>query len=427
MPGFLRKAKGFFQRKSYSLIWLTAILAGLVLIFFYFILLSSSLANIEGQVVAIHAEVAQNSKNKVEQFLDENIRSLNDLAQILSMVGGDKEKKVIIDRFLRERRTFAQIATLNNQGQEVLKNSRFAVFGDKDLKDLSASESFTASKQGEVYLSTVYASEKSEPFLTIGLAIKPSPDRISGVLLAELSLRTIWDIILEIKVGENGRAYLVDSQGYLIAHPDTQLVLKKTNLLERKIVKEIIIEKNSVQGLNKGEDYLNEKGEMVYALGLPLRTTGWGIFVEEPEKDAWASYRSVRRLGLISILAAIIFFGALSWGIRALAKALFELKKSQAALEDKTKALGKLNEELEARVRSRTEELEEAKAVLEIKVRARTRELQGLAQNLEAEVQKRTKEVYQRMEELERFQKLAVGRELKMIELKTKLSQLKET
>ena len=70
--------------------------------------------------------------------------------------------------------------------------------------------------------------------------------------------------------------------------------------------------------------------------------------------------------------------------------------------------------------------LEEAKAVLEIKVEARTRELRELAEGLEDEVKRRTKEVYEKMEDLERFQRLAVGREMKMIELKKEIERLKK-
>ncbi len=70
--------------------------------------------------------------------------------------------------------------------------------------------------------------------------------------------------------------------------------------------------------------------------------------------------------------------------------------------------------------------LEEAKVVLEIKVRARTKELKDLSESLEQQVKERTKEIQGRMNELERFQKLVIGRELKMIELKKELKKLKK-
>lgn len=70
-------------------------------------------------------------------------------------------------------------------------------------------------------------------------------------------------------------------------------------------------------------------------------------------------------------------------------------------------------------------ELTEARTVLEIKVEAKTRELRELAEGLEDEVKRRTKELRERLEELEKIHKLAVGRELKMIELKKEIKKLK--
>ncbi|MDI6592133.1 MAG: hypothetical protein QME61_04390, partial [Patescibacteria group bacterium] len=69
--------------------------------------------------------------------------------------------------------------------------------------------------------------------------------------------------------------------------------------------------------------------------------------------------------------------------------------------------------------------LEEAKKVLEIRVEARTRELRELVEQREEIIKERTKELRKKIEELERFQKLAVGRELKMIELKEEIERLK--
>ncbi len=72
-------------------------------------------------------------------------------------------------------------------------------------------------------------------------------------------------------------------------------------------------------------------------------------------------------------------------------------------------------------LRDSRRELEDAKEVLEVKVAARTQELEVLAQNLEAQVDERTKDLQEKMKQLEKINQLAVGRELKMIELKKEL------
>ena len=72
------------------------------------------------------------------------------------------------------------------------------------------------------------------------------------------------------------------------------------------------------------------------------------------------------------------------------------------------------------------QEIEETKASLEIKIKARTKELEELAGKREEIIEERVKEIRKRTEELEKFQKIAVGRELKMVELKKEISKLKE-
>lgn len=70
--------------------------------------------------------------------------------------------------------------------------------------------------------------------------------------------------------------------------------------------------------------------------------------------------------------------------------------------------------------------LEKEKMALEIKVEARTKELKELTEGLGVRVKERTKQLQEKINELERFQRLAVGRELKMIELKKELKRLKK-
>lgn len=86
-----------------------------------------------------------------------------------------------------------------------------------------------------------------------------------------------------------------------------------------------------------------------------------------------------------------------------------------------TKRFNEMVESLEEKI-----SLEEQKDTLEIQVNARTRELKELNEGLEKEVEKRTKELEKKIEEYEKINKLMVGRELKMIELKKELKRKEE-
>lgn len=70
--------------------------------------------------------------------------------------------------------------------------------------------------------------------------------------------------------------------------------------------------------------------------------------------------------------------------------------------------------------------LEEVAKVLKIRIQAKTKELRQQAENLKKESNIRAQALRARVQELERFRQVAVGRELRMIELKKELSQLSE-
>lgn len=78
------------------------------------------------------------------------------------------------------------------------------------------------------------------------------------------------------------------------------------------------------------------------------------------------------------------------------------------------------------RVKELKKARKESEAVLEIRTKARTRELRELTKSLEDRVKERTRELQERVNELEKFHRLTVGRELKIIELKKESKRLKK-
>jgi HAMP domain-containing protein len=108
-----------------------------------------------------------------------------------------------------------------------------------------------------------------------------------------------------------------------------------------------------------------------------------------------------------------------------------EIGELAGAFEQMTKDLRQSRKELEEHnvklkniVKERTKELEKSKTSLEEKVKSRTKELEKAKEGLERKVDERTGELNLKVAEMERFNRLAVGRELRMIELKKRIKEL---
>ena len=126
--------------------------------------------------------------------------------------------------------------------------------------------------------------------------------RDAGVSAAEVNLKFIWDVVSQIKVGGGGRAYVVDAQGRLIAHPDISLVLRNTDFAPLAQVQAARAGGTSPERALSTTDF---QGQKVLAAFAPISPLGWWVFAELPLDEAYAPLiDSIQRTGLPSLRAA---------------------------------------------------------------------------------------------------------------------------
>ena len=170
---------------------------------------------------------------------------------------------------------------------------------------------------------------------------------------------------------------------------------------------------------------------ILIAIALLLLVSTAGLIYTRNVLQAYISLGIIASVFTAALIIAFFLANRVVSPVEQIKKALLEMGKGNLAyrvevetgdeIEDLAKGLNQMAE----RLGKALADLEEAKTALEIKVEARTKELKELTDQQEEVIRQRTKEIKERMEELERFHRLAVGRELKMVELKEEIKKLK--
>jgi two-component system, NtrC family, sensor kinase len=252
-------------------------------------------------LIRIQHEQAVAAAAKISQFVKEIESQLGWTTQLPWSPGSIEQRHFDALRLLRQVPAITELAQVDASGKERLRVSRLAMDVVDSGIDLSNDPKFTEAVAHKVYYGPVYFRRESEPYMTLALA---GTRKDSGVTIAEVNLKLIWDVVSQIKVGEHGRAYVVDARGQLIAHPDISLVLRNTDMSKLPQVQAALAGEAMSDELQGAP---NIQGQKVLTASAPIPPLRWTMFVELPVEEAYASlYAALQRLAIV-LLAASIF------------------------------------------------------------------------------------------------------------------------
>lgn len=318
----------FFLARRFRL-WILGSIAAFALVAANVAWLVPTLRELDNGAYALHRAIAVDVKNQIGVFLGRHENALRNAADIIGQSGASRQE--IISRLMKENQPFESVSILGIDGKEKVKNHRFILVTPSDLKDRAVEELFLAVLRGDTYRSPVLISGASEPLITVAVPL----DRKSGysALVADVNLKFLLDVVRgasadSLAGGE--AAYVVDRDGYIIAHPNSSLVFGRTNVLDRKLVVSAL-EGREADTRSGDMVYSNEHNKKVFAVSLPFGLTGWAIVVENLRSDALASSRRILSAAIISFGLEILLLLLLIWNYFNLIKAatLFYAERNQ--------------------------------------------------------------------------------------------------
>ncbi len=343
-----------------------------------------------------------------------------------------EEKKKELDKIYRYYQLFDDITILDKKGR-VIVSSAYRFYGRWETNAWF----LKAREEKKIVASDIYAVVSAkEPILAFFAPVLDKEGKINFFVVTQVDLDAFFRL-LNAKVGERGRIFLINSWGDIIVFPQRELLFEK-------ISPDYPLKENSA--LKTGITTFSFQGEKFIAAFEVIEKYyqypghNWHLIVAQPEKEVFAIWVKTRNqiyfFSFIVLFLILLFSFILSLQIsRPLKEIVFvskEVIKGNLDVQVKIKSkdefgeLGQIFNEMIKKLKQSLTALEDSKKVLEIRIKARTRELEELNKNLEQMVEERTRELQEKIAELEAFHRLAVGRELKMIELKEKIEELQK-
>jgi signal transduction histidine kinase/CheY-like chemotaxis protein len=334
-------------------------------------------------LVRLQHEQAKAVAAEIGHFFKELVGQIGWTTQLPWSVGAD-QRRIDAIRLLRQAWAITEVSLFDSSGRERLRISRIGLDVVDSGLDISKERKFIDAVANRIYYGPVYFRRGTEPYMTMAAAEQRAD---FGVVVAEVNLKHILDVISGIKVGQRGKAYVVDARGILIAHPDISLVLRRTDMSRLAHVR-AVINKDSDLALDSVTRDL--QGQSVLTASAPIPAQGgqrpaldWLVFVELPAGEAYQPiYAAVQRSGL-SLLGALGL--ALLAGLFLARKVVTPIQALRAGAERiGTGDLGqrfsiKTGDEIEAlgdQFNKMTAQLQDSYATLERKVEERTHQLE---------------------------------------------------
>lgn len=328
-------------------------------------------------LAATQREQAASAAIQIGQFIGQIENQIRWLARLPPELSTNEDERLNAIRLLRLSPAIAEIAQLDAQGREQVRVSRRVADRIGSKIDLSTTPAFRGANDTRAYYGPVYFFGDTEPFMTLATR---GTGRAPDVIVAEVNLRFIWDLVAGIRVGNTGKAHVVDRKGVLIAHPDLWRALQRSDLSGHADVRAALDGVGPPSGGLVKEDL---SGQRVLSTYATVPSLGWLVFVELPLTEAYAPiYASIGRstfLLVILLAGAVLVSLVLSRRMTVPIQLLTQGAKRIGSGDLNSRLAIKTGDELEAlgeQFNRMAAHLRESYATLERKVIERTSELE---------------------------------------------------
>ncbi|MBN1699888.1 MAG: PAS domain S-box protein [Spirochaetales bacterium] len=247
-------------------------------------------------------QIARQASREISRYIENSVNNLKIISETIIPVFFDKWLlNMIIENMSLNLREFKTIMIADTKG---------AVYASSSLsnKNASITDEFVREhlESGSITISRLELYEGNLPYVTIVYPLTAG-GRGRYVMVAELTLRSIWDLVDSITIGQKGDAYLIAADGTLIAYPDKTKVLSNIDFHELPPLPTSV----PPDGISCFQHSSGLRGIlMVY---MEVQAAGWYIALRQPLEEAFLPVNTLVWWAflVIGVLFVVIVFTAL--------------------------------------------------------------------------------------------------------------------
>lgn len=181
------------------------------IIFFYVVNFETS-RHFENQVKQQLSYFVDLNARTIKTFLEERRHDLLSVSTMeLNTIGEVVTRENFLKKFVNEKPTFDFIAATDASGEIVLATN--------DIRgNINESAYFQKSLAGEFYNSGIFYSDMLDTTaMIISSPLYNHYDQQIGIIFASISLKALYDLILDLRIGETSEIFLVDDDGIFLS------------------------------------------------------------------------------------------------------------------------------------------------------------------------------------------------------------------
>lgn len=227
-------------------------------------------------------QTAGMTAQEIEGYVQVQIARVKEIELLYPRIFAEEEQDLLLERVLQRNDDFVDIAVLDTSGLETSRKNRFISVRPEELKDRSETEEYQKTREKKIYIGQMYL-DKGRPLFTIGYSIYDGRNSFQGAVLVKVDGRFLQDAVRNTTIArEQGRAFIVNTKGIVIAHPDISQVLAQRDFSHLSSVSMVLAGEETPP---RGVFYTNELGNEVAAAWTPIRVRLNGI--KEPLQPGW--------------------------------------------------------------------------------------------------------------------------------------------